>query len=69
MNNNEQRTQKNDAPVKVIRLVPGVFSKCSYCDEDNNLCRKYDLPRYGTINYIGEYTWENYCMKNGGCDR
>ena len=51
------------------KLIPGSFSKCYYCDVDNNLCTKYNLPRYGNVNYIGEYTWENYCLKNGGCDR
>ena len=52
-----------------VRLIPGSFAKCVYCDEQNDLCTKYDLPRYGVVNYIGEYTWKKYCLKNGGCDR
>lgn len=60
---------KNTKELTVVKLVPGSFSKCYYCDVDNNLCTKYNLSRYGYINYIGEYTWENYCLKNGGCDR
>lgn len=55
--------------ITTVKLVPGAFSKCVYCDEYNNLCTKYDLPRYGYIRYIGEYTWENYCLKNGDCDK
>lgn len=51
-----------------VRLIPGSFANCPYCDEYNELCTKYDLPRYGFVNYIGEYTWENYCLQSGGCD-
>ena len=60
---------KNTKELTVVKLVPGSFSKCYYCDVANDLCTKYNLSRYGYINYIGEYTWENYCLKNGGCDR
>ena len=65
-NTNENKNKKELA---VVKLVPGSFSKCYYCDVANDLCTKYNLSRYGYVNYIGEYTWENYCLKNGGCDR
>lgn len=65
-NKKEEIEQKG---TEAVRLIPGSFAKCSYCDEYNNLCTKYDIPRYGVVNYIGEYTWENYCLRNGGCDR
>ena len=62
---------KKTTEVKVtpVTLIPGTFAICPYCDVSNDLCRKYDLPRYGTVRYIGEWTWENYCLKTGGCDR
>lgn len=58
--NNETKTTK-----ATVKLVPGKFSKCYYCDVDNNLCTKYNQTRWS----IGEWTWENYCLKYGGCDR
>lgn len=64
-----KNTPETKKELTVVKLVPGSFSKCYYCDVDNDLCTKYDLPRYGYVRYIGEYTWENYCLKNGGCDR
>ena len=67
MENLNKKTAKKENEVK--HLIPGSFSKCYYCDVDNDLCRKYNISRYGFVNYIGEYTWENYCLKNGGCDR
>lgn len=51
-----------------IKLIPGVFSKCYYCDVDNLICRKYNQPKNGW-NEIGDWTWENFCLQNGGCDR
>ena len=63
----DKKTAKTENEIK--HLIHGSFSKCYYCDVDNDLCRKYNISRYGYVNYIGEYTWENYCLKNGGCDR
>lgn len=67
MENKKELMEKKESGS--VRLIPGSFAKCAHCDEENNRCKKYDLPRYGLVNYIGEYTWENYCLKNGGCDR
>ena len=69
MKNTNEIKNTNQKATPVVKLVPGSFSKCYYCDVANDLCTKYNLSRYGYINYIGEYTWENYCLKNGGCDR
>ena len=63
-NTNEIRNEQPKLPI----LVPGTFSICGYCDEDNELCTKYDQPKNGW-NEIGDWTWENYCLRNGGCDR
>lgn len=52
----------------VPTLIPGTFSLCYYVDVDNQLCRKYNQPKTGW-NEIGDWTWENYCLRNGGCDR
>ena len=57
----------NDIPT-VPTPVPGTFSICYYCDMSNELCTKYNQPKNGW-NEIGDWTWENYCMRNGGCDR
>ena len=52
-----------------VRLVPGTFSICPHCDLVNERCRKYNIPKQGgIINEIGDWTWENYCLVNGGCD-
>ncbi len=66
---NHTKTTVATEEKKVILLIPGAFSKCYYCDVDNELCKKYNLPKHGFINEIGDWTWENYCLKNGGCDR
>ena len=58
----------NEVKVTPVTLIPGSFSLCYYCDVDNELCRKYNIPKKGW-NEIGDWTWENYCLKNGGCDR
>ena len=58
---------RNEQPA-IPTLIPGTFSICPYCDEYNELCTKYDQPKNGW-NEIGDWTWENYCLKNGGCDR
>ena len=62
--NQNQKTEEK----KVIHLIPGSFSKCYYCDVENEICKKYNQPKNGW-NEIGDWTWENYCLKNGGCDR
>ena len=40
---------KNNKEKKTINstkhLIPGSFSKCYYCDVDNDLCRKYNISR------------------------
>ena len=59
---------QNKTENAIVKLVPGTFSKCYYCDVDNLICRKYNQPKNGW-NEIGDWTWENYCLKNGGCDR
>lgn len=64
-----KNTNKKKTAAKTITLIPGRFCKCYYCDIDNNYCKKYDISRYGVVGGIGEYTWENYCLKDGGCDR
>lgn len=64
MKKEEQSLRQDD----FVKLVPGTFSKCYYCDVDNELCKKYNITLHGW-NGIGEWTWENYCLKNGGCDR
>ena len=51
----ENKKNMKEKSAELVRLIPGSFAKCAYCD--------------GVVNYIGEYTWENYCLKNGGCDR
>lgn len=61
----QPKTNEKKAPVK---LLPGTLSKCYYCDVDNELCKKYNIPLHGW-NEIGDWTWENFCLKNGGCDR
>lgn len=62
------RTNELKNEKKVVKLIAGTFSKCYYCDVDNQLCRKYNQPKNGW-NEIGDWTWENYCLKDGGCDR
>ena len=61
-------TNKNQKLKKVRILVPGTFCKCPYCDIDNEYCKKYKKIKDGIFG-IGDYTWENYCLKNGGCDK
>ncbi len=51
-----------------FKLIPGTFCKCYYCDVDNKYCKKYKKIKDG-IGGIGDYTWENYCLKDGGCDK
>lgn len=63
---NEMEVQNNQAAVPT--LIPGAFSLCYYVDVDNQLCRKYNQPKNGW-NEIGDWTWENYCLRSGGCDR
>lgn len=59
---------KDHEMAMIPTLIPGTFSLCYYCDVDNDLCRKYNQPHIGW-NEIGDWTWENYCLRNGGCDR
>lgn len=66
MNNNQIQFESDEK--RVVKLVPGAFSLCPYCDEINQMCRKFNIPRTGW-GEIGEYTWQNYCLYNGGCDR
>ena len=48
----------------------GTCNLCPHCDIARERCRKYDIPRQGgLINEIGNWTWENYCLHGGGCDR
>ncbi len=51
--------------IPVGKLIPGKLCKCYYCDVDNNCCKKYEKTKWD----LGEYTWENYCLKDGGCNR
>ena len=63
-----KKSMNEKTTTSVVRLIPGSFSKCYYCDVDNLLCTKYNITKDGW-NGIGDWTWENYCLKSGGCDR
>ena len=61
-------TNKAQKIKKIRKLIPGTFCKCPHCDIDNEYCKKYKKIKDGIFG-IGDYTWENYCLKNGGCDK
>ena len=63
-----EKNQNQMQEERTYMLIPGKFSKCYYCDIDNQYCTKYKKIKDGFFG-IGDYTWENYCLKNGGCDR